>query len=104
MAAGFSVAPNDLDAAALAVDQAMSAFPNAALMGLRTDGDAIGRARLAGAVSEFIYAWQVGIGYLLSDGSVASANLRLNAQWYRDAEQSLAGGFGGVFGGGFTGA
>ncbi|HJP79629.1 MAG TPA: hypothetical protein VJ914_35485 [Pseudonocardiaceae bacterium] len=96
MAAGFGVAPSELDTAAQAVDQAMAAFPNADLMGLRTDGDAIGRAMLADAVSDFIYAWQVGIGYLLSDGSVASANLRLNAQWYRDVEQSLAGGFAGA--------
>jgi hypothetical protein len=71
----------------------MAAFPNTELMGLRTDGDSIGRALLASSVSDFIYAWQVGIGYLLSDGTVAATNLQLNAQWYQAVEQTLTGGF-----------
>lgn len=93
MAAGFTVAPNELLLASHEVDDAMSAFPNADLMGLRTDGDSIGRALLASSVSDFIYAWQVGIGYLLSDGSMAATNLQLNAEWYQEVEQGVAEGF-----------
>jgi hypothetical protein len=94
MAAGFTVAPNELSVASLEVTSAMAAFPNADLMGLHTDGDSIGRALLASSVSDFIYAWQVGIGYLLSDGAVAAQNLRLNAQMYADMEQHLTTSFG----------
>ena len=89
MAAGFTVSPNDLQAASLVVTDAIATFPNAELMGLRTDGDSIGRALLASSVSDFVYAWQVGIGYLLSDGKVAAENLRQSAQLYADMERHL---------------